>query len=341
MATAQRVTKDLGSGAEGSAAPRRPAHDFALVIGVNDYPAFKSLKGPVDDATEFKTWLCDPDGGGVDDAHLRIVTSTATPIAPEQKHIDQALRALLETADAIGGGRRLYVYFSGHGAAARDAVENVALLLADWSEAQAKLGLSSVRYREDLVRLGLFEELVVILDCCRRAAPSIAGQECSLTLTLKTPPTETRWIVAYACAPGGSAFEWPDARSWSGVFTRCLLKVLRRADTGVPVRELENQLKLALVAEAAAQEPRVDGALAPDAVVGRRGRISRLTVTFAATTTGRVQLFGGSRNLVGEHDPASGAWSIALTEGFLYKLVHPASGHSEIIEFTGDTSREL
>ncbi|KAA3624791.1 MAG: hypothetical protein DWQ02_22625, partial [Bacteroidetes bacterium] len=38
-------------------------NDFALVIGIDDYPDFRSLNGAINDAEDFAHWLMDHDSG--------------------------------------------------------------------------------------------------------------------------------------------------------------------------------------------------------------------------------------------------------------------------------------
>lgn len=342
MTDASRGAQNYEPGAA-PPAPTKREHDFALVVGVNDYPTFTPLNGAVDDATAFYNWLCDPNGGGVDEekGHAKLVTSTPDP-KPKQEHVDAALRELIEAADAIGGGRRLYVYFSGHGAAARDTADGVALLLADWSVQRAKIGLSSARYRDNLVDFGLFEELVVVLDCCRSHGKSGVGQECSLTLELKTPPTSTQWLIVFACERNQNAYERLNGISWSGVFTRSLLEIFKRAAVGVPAGELEAQLEVVLANNKASQKAIVLGRLEPHARFGRRGTVASLRVTFKPTTKGIATLLGGKGEIIAEHDPADGSpWVVTLQEGYLYKLVHPPTQWKEMIDCTGSIEREL
>jgi hypothetical protein len=65
---------------------------------------------------------------------------------------------------------------SGHGASSPDeSCEDVALLLAKWSHCLARLALSTDEYRGALGGMGLFEEIVVTLDCCRTATVRAVG----------------------------------------------------------------------------------------------------------------------------------------------------------------------
>jgi len=89
---------------------------FALVVGIDHYPRFRSLKGARKDAEDFHAWLIDPDGGGVPAANVELVLSKEDPVRPIHDDIDDALEKILFfKARGGGGNKRLYLYFSGHG----------------------------------------------------------------------------------------------------------------------------------------------------------------------------------------------------------------------------------
>ncbi len=297
------------------AVPRRTV-DFGLVVGVDHYPRFRSLHGAVADATAFHEWLCHRDGGGVEPRHPRLIVSRPQPIAPLQDEVDENLVAIVQAADAIGGGRRLYFHFSGHGASSPDeSCEDVALLLAKWSHCLARLALSTDEYRGALGGMGLFEEIVVTLDCCRTATVRAVGLPPMFTIKTKSEHFPTRTFIAYATEAGRSAFETYDGGAWQGVFTRTLLAILRRS-SGITAVEL----KRALEHEAAerGQQAHVNNGLRDDSTFGHRGVPPRLVVVFDRAR-GRVRLRNGARTLIAEHDAGPEPWELDLAAG-LYKL---------------------
>ena len=93
-------------------------NDYALLIGINDYPQWnagqKSLKGPIRDATEFRNWLIDPEGGGLLPGNVHLLTSQAQPLGPLQIDIDKAFWQIRQNSEGKER-RRFYFYFSGHG----------------------------------------------------------------------------------------------------------------------------------------------------------------------------------------------------------------------------------
>jgi hypothetical protein len=253
------------------APPGRPgrSHDFALVIGIDHYPRFRSLHGAIGDATAFHAWTCDPEGGGVDPAHARLIVSTPDPAAPVQDQVDDALVELLEAADGLGGGRRLYFYFSGHGAMSPDiSGDDVALLLAKWSASLARLALSSRGYAGKLCTSGVFQELAIFLDCCRSTAVRAVGLPPTITYEATSPRSPTRTFLAYATEAGHAAFERPQNGTWRGVFTRCLLAILGRSPHGIDARALKDRLECEVAEASAGQQAHVSNGLLDGARFG-------------------------------------------------------------------------
>jgi hypothetical protein len=306
-----------------SAEPGARTVDFGLVVGVDHYPRFRSLHGAVGDAKSFHTWLCDADGGGIAAEHARLVVSTPEPAAPLQDEVDEQLLALVSAADAIGGGRRLYFHFSGHGAGSPEAAgEDVALLLAKWSRSLARLALSTDGYRSALGGLGVFEEVVISLDCCRTTAARAVGLPPTLTLEPQSRPCRTRTFIAYATEARQPAFEVKDQELWQGVFTRCLLAILRRAPNGISAPDLKRALEYEI--SSTGQQAHVVNGLRDDSLFGRRGAPPRLVIAFDRAR-GHVRLRNGSRAVIAERDAGAEPWELPLEAG-LYKLEDAAGG---------------
>ena len=297
--------------------------DFGLVVGVDHYPRFRSLRGAVTDATSFHAWLCDADGGGVAPERARLVVSTPDPAAPLQDEIDEQLLAIVTEADALGGGRRLYFHFSGHGAASpAESGEDVALLLAKWSRSLARLALSSGGYRNTLGGMGLFEEIVISLDCCRTTNARAVGLPPTITHEPQTRPCATRTFIAHATEAGRSAFEVPDQDLWQGVFTRCLLGILQRSPNGISAADLKRALEYEI--SSSGQQAHVVNGLREDSMFGRHGVPPKVVISFDRARE-HVRLRNGSRVVIAERDVGSEPWELALEAG-LYKLEDTTGG---------------
>jgi hypothetical protein len=323
------TSKDVSSASDLPSGSTRGV-DFALVVGIDHYPRFRPLSGAIDDARRFHTWLCDPDGGRVAPAHARLIVSRLEPLAPVQDEIDEQLVELLIAARAIGGGRRLYFHFSGHGAMCpSESGEDVALLLAKWSRIMVRLALSTDEYRGALSALGLFDEIAIFLDCCRSVSDHVIGLPPTFWVAPPEARCATRTFLAYATQPAATAFEERHAERWEGVFTRRLLAVLRRSPGGIEAAALKAALEL----ERGAQWAHIHNGLAPGSMFGRAGVLPRLEVRFV-TATGRVWLLDGRHEVVAERDAGSEPWTLALQAG-LYKLEH-GTGPSLLIDHGRD-----
>jgi len=181
--------------------------DYALVIGIDHYPAYRELKGAINDAMAFAAWLRDTaTGGGVPAGQCETVFSDPEPAHPIQDDIDKALSAILKTAIDAGGGRRLYLYFAGHG---MEFDRSIALCLAQWSaELFRNAALDSGEYVHFLRDTGLFPEIAVFLDCCRIRQAGARGLGSTLGVPRPGPGAPAaRDFVAYATEALAPSYE--------------------------------------------------------------------------------------------------------------------------------------
>src|SRR5208337_836820 len=106
-------------------------YHFALVVGIDHYPALNDLSAARNDAQAFYDWLISPTGGAVPVENRHLITHALAPgtqrsaARPVVTEFLEELRALMDQGDAIAendpGGwdaSRLYLYLSGHGMAA-------------------------------------------------------------------------------------------------------------------------------------------------------------------------------------------------------------------------------
>lgn len=327
MAGALEVSRDVDSmGASNLSHSQLP--DFGLVIGVDHYPRFQSLCGAIDDAKRFHAWLCEVEGAGVAPQHARLVLSTPSPVSPLQDQVDDAILELMTAADRLGGGYRLYFYFSGHGAMnPNESGDDVALLLAKWSRSLARLALSADQYRTGLSRAGLFQELAIFLDCCRTTTAGAVGLPPTITFERTGERYPTRSFVAYATEVGRRAFERQEVGQWQGVFTQCLLEILRRSPNGVGAGALKEALEREVQEVSRIQRAHVVNGLLDEARFGRRQTLPRLQIAHRGK---KVKLFDGHGAMIAEQDAASEIWQLSLVPG-LYK-VQDDTGRSVLID---------
>lgn len=206
------------------------ATDHAIVVGINLYPHLPKLNGPVADATEFHEWLVSPTGGAVPSRQAHLLLSPDPqphdPV-PSKDQIEKQVSALIRAweEDDHSERRRLWFYFAGHGLAPEPG--DAALLMADHVPRAFTAHMSTSACIKALVRMGIFQEIVVIADCCR---------ELSFEIDSYFPP----WPRIGAAAPGVRHFA-AYAADWTqvarerdianggvrGIFTYALLEGLR------------------------------------------------------------------------------------------------------------------
>jgi len=307
---------------EEPAARVRSHIDFGVVVGVEHYPAFQSLRGAAKDATAFYEWLCERDGGGLDRQRVELVLSNPTHGTPVQDEIDNKLHNVLAAAHALNGARRLYFYFSGHGATNRESGDDVALLLTRWSRSLGKLALSTEGYSSTLSGARLFDELAVFVDCCRSSSTIAVGVYPTLTLNLLESRSPTRRFIAYATESGQPAFETPSDTTWHGIFTRRLLDILRRSPCGVPAAALKDLLEREVKIEARKhgmiQSAHAENGFSEYSCFGYGGVSPVLELRFT-TRRGSVVLIDGKLQRVAEHQACTTPWRLTLPVG-LYRL---------------------
>ena len=207
--------------------------DYAIVIGISDYLGFKPLPAAEGDAVEFAKWLRDPAGGDIPDTQVKvIVTSDQVPVAgkkgvyPWRDHIDDRL------SEIIGGrqgriGRRLYLYFSGHGVMPTYA--NIALLMANAEKEQLGRNMGATPYRDALANLAHFDELVFILDCCGTFEKEVElGKPGWSTGDVDPNAAKVKTLIALGTEMGQSVFA-PDDGLQRSFFTKYLLEGLHGA----------------------------------------------------------------------------------------------------------------
>ena len=308
--------------------------DFGLVIGLDHYPRFRSLRGAVTDATRFHAWLCDPEGGGLTREDARLLVSGPDPVSPTQDMVDQELLQLVRRAAAIGGSRRLYFYYSGHAVASNETETDIALLLPQWSRGLTRSALSVQGYIKALGAMGVFEELVFLIDGETSPNGSVVSLQSTIDPhSLATPASRerlasTRTFIAYATKNRRPAFEAAtEDGDWQGVFTRCLLSILR-GSRGITAADLKNALAYEVTSHG--QVAHVVNGLRSEACFGTRGRLPLLVIRFSRAR-GHVSLRDGHRRLVAETEASATPWELFVEAG-LYKLHDDASGATVVLE---------
>jgi len=254
--------------------------DWAIVVGVKLYPGITNLEGPENDAQNFYEWLISPTGGGIPVTNppgktlapgnqaILIKSSDfaasfddASAAKPTQAEVSQAfdyLRSLavtnLNTKGRYRIGRRLYLYFAGHGFAPSFGVvpspDDAALFMANADYKSPGYHISGRPYAHWFSYGGIFQEVVLFMDCCRDDNPNYPPNTVPYGPLKGTPLdlVDRRTFFGFGTKWNRQAREREmDDNKWHGVFTTALLAGLKGAavdvDTGnVTARTLINYL---------------------------------------------------------------------------------------------------
>jgi hypothetical protein len=307
--------------------------DYALVLGINDYPKYRSLKGAIPDAREFAKWLVDDvRGGGLPSDHVETIISTASPIRPVRDQIDDALNALLDKAKNDGGGRRFYLFFSGHGLAdLTSSISKTALCLGLWSESRRNYAMDAECYTNFVVHSQKFTEVVLFADCCRVRKVSAHGQCPTYENIVPHPsPGSVKQFRAHAADLMDQAFEAAVGADQEvrGHFSRALMNALwgAAAESGGGVKALrlkkylEDEVPRIALASNHKQKPVVvpEFATADEPVFGcavPTPSQPNVRITFTNTGAGLFELEGPQIDQLQQCDANAGTWDLTLTAG--------------------------
>jgi hypothetical protein len=209
------------------------ATDYALVVGVDRYPAIGNLSGAEADAQAFYTWVTDPQGGGVLPANAtRVVTSLYPPAAgvddelPAKQQIESFFTKVENLAQAnnaagrgLKTGHRLYMFFAGHGFA--PALDTSGVLTANATDTMLH-NVAPFLWANRLYEGGWFDEVLLFQDACRSRIPNA-----DLTPPFLKPRVmlgKHRRFYAFAAKNGLLAQEKRDGNGQvHGVFSATLL----------------------------------------------------------------------------------------------------------------------
>ncbi|MFZ1085845.1 MAG: hypothetical protein WAN35_12850 [Terracidiphilus sp.] len=331
--------------------------DYAVVAGINTYPAFSSLQGPVADAIEFQQWLLTE--AYVPHDQIALVTSPALevpgePPTPTVVEVSRAFEALANKAviqPLFRLGRRLYIFLSGHGILpTRSGTPNfneTALLMANAGPITLGNHLGAVTYAEWFRVPGVFDEVLLFVDCCRDLKDTVALMP---TTMIPLPPQRGPAKNFYAAAtqlalPSFERMLGTPLRV-RGVFSYALMEALRSqslydASGMLTCSLLASQLHSTVPAMQDGQDPQITP-IDPtqDIAIVKRTNPSppNLCVTFsdAALTGKTAQLIGPSYPFPDATYTINGnPWNITLRP-FVYNLKVPGCPYPDKpFELTG------
>ncbi|MDO3639948.1 caspase family protein, partial [Mycolicibacterium arseniciresistens] len=309
--------------------------DLAVVVGISRYPqlaadgAAPDLDGPHNDALAVKNWLVDPDGGGLAEDDVRLIRS-ADPVdthdpQPAAAQVERALKWVEEqTRDT--SGRRLYLYFSGHGFAPR--LEEGALFAANASQMSPE-HVFAHGWMQWFRTAQRFREVVLWMDCCMNFSQSIPVNDVPLRTRIGTGSAVPAFLGLAAQTKSALEHRMDDGQV-HGVFTWTLLRGLQggAADergrvTGYSLRNFLLTVMPEFLPDSARNSTAVDlypFVRADDGLVFHRlpARLKYpVQLSFPAGTDGKsLQIWTGRPLVVAETATVrNGAWSGQLLRG--------------------------
>ncbi|HUR79153.1 MAG TPA: hypothetical protein VM733_00200 [Thermoanaerobaculia bacterium] len=215
--------------------------DWAIVVGIRSYwePSLQGLEGPENDAREFYDWVISPDGGGVPEGQAKRILSsdfqgaqepTATMVQAMFDHLDAVdAKFKKETRTRKPFGRRLWIYFSGHGFAPDIDDKLTALLTAEAAlGAFHKSHVITSKLADYCATARYFTEVFMFADCCRTIMP-VTQLNVKPIGKRSDDADEVRTFYAYGARIGKESREWEVNGQYRGVFTMTLMEGLRGA----------------------------------------------------------------------------------------------------------------
>jgi uncharacterized caspase-like protein len=212
--------------------------NWALVIGVDRYWTERAcLKGAVRDALWMRDWLLDPARGNVPEENLTLVLAPREGGAAPPDGIDAAPATYTGIANAIhdliqrsgGSGDRLYVYYAGHGLAARvDQSDENAIVATDFTNV-VTTNTMSLRSLWEYFETFQFADQFFFVDACRNIPWEGEFRVGQWPLPRKRDPglPPVQQFILYATSPGLKAHEIREAGNERGAFTDALLDGLK------------------------------------------------------------------------------------------------------------------
>jgi hypothetical protein len=329
--------------------------DYAIVVGINRYPGIRELFGAEKDASQFAKWLGDPQGGDLPPENIKLVLSSSIPsnfepgatafsAKPVKDTIDEKLWEIgIDEKDRVG--RRLYFFFAGHGAA--PSFDEVVLLMANASKERLSSNIGVRHYRDFLRKAASFDEVIIILDCCREFTTSAKpGEPVFRERLSQDRALLVRDVCIMGAGYGKKAFEPKVGEERRGLLTKALMEALKDRKAVVPptnaitaasvVEYLKNRVPELAKDTTVEQNPEFSPNPMPDLIlVGappatpQTKAVTRVIVDPALG--GEVVLKTTNLDEIERRAAAQMPWQLELEPG-VYVLTHLPSGADKVID---------
>ncbi|MDJ0643196.1 MAG: caspase family protein [Erythrobacter sp.] len=329
---------------------------YAVIVGVQKYPGIGDLEGPNNDVQEMADWLVNPDGGNVHPDNIKKLTSASFPDWAQDMQANQAkprrddLALLFEDFVALGlenppYGQRLYFYVAGHGFGDPLDMTQAALFAAN-AKTPYSPHLAVTAYANWFKRNGIFNEILLLADCCRSVDPmtSIIPPE----LPNVSNPILARRVKTFYAYATNWAF---DAREKEfdgvkkGVFTQSLLNALQTAEpnrsgniTGTAIKKHIHNVFKTFAVDPEDAGPEIDADSNKDIVVlrGKGVVLFDFTVNLDPYEGGEtVRIYAGPNDIVAEATMASSTVTFQLASGYYKAVVVSTARSSGLKEVVG------
>ncbi|HEY7388226.1 MAG TPA: caspase family protein [Bryobacteraceae bacterium] len=193
--------------------------DYAVVIGIEKYrdKRFQKLDGARNDAKNFVRWLKRRYANARFERDDHIITRMSWA---DLSDVTSAFAELLDKAP--NGGRRLYIFISGHGFG--QTVHDACVYCSDYSDLTDPACCNITHTANCLKFAGRFREVIVFIDCCRHYNTSLQPRAILKGGEQVGRPAAHFYLMS--CDLGEASEEWKIAGEYTGVFSFNLVRAL-------------------------------------------------------------------------------------------------------------------
>lgn len=227
------------------------ANDCAILVGISQYfdSTLPQLKSPPNDVARMQQWLLDSVGGAVPQDNIHVLTSPnnfASDLDPSdwppgEADYTRTFRRIASdptTNQFLRRQGRLYLFFSGHGFSERRDQATRAALYAAGATRSFPANICGTFWALAAKQSALFQEIVLVMDCCRDAELNVAFSQPAINLGMADNQAAVKFLAIYAAPKGGKAQErqFPELGGMTcGLLTHSFLKALKEAPADDPV----------------------------------------------------------------------------------------------------------